>query len=153
MTREKPHMPKPEEQEGIPQHRHNPLAKHREDRNPKHHDEQQKDGARIVAAHPPNTGEREHTFIYEQNVACGHNSHNAMSESLKHPCLESMNCHQNSQAINQLSRHVRQPASILESEDSAVINQMNRRRVKYGGSVEVHIKFAPLISKYKIARK
>jgi hypothetical protein len=33
------HMPKPEEWEGLPHHRHCPLAKRREDRNPKHHEE------------------------------------------------------------------------------------------------------------------
>jgi hypothetical protein len=38
-----PCMPKPEEQEGMPQHQHCPPAKHREDKNPKYHEEQQKD--------------------------------------------------------------------------------------------------------------
>jgi hypothetical protein len=33
----------PEEQEGMPQHQHCPPAKRREDRNPKNHEEQQKD--------------------------------------------------------------------------------------------------------------
>jgi hypothetical protein len=37
--RENPHMPKPEEHGGMPQHLHFPHAKHREDRNPKDHDE------------------------------------------------------------------------------------------------------------------
>jgi hypothetical protein len=37
--------PKPEEQEGMPQHHHCPLAKHHGDRNLKYHKEQQKDVA------------------------------------------------------------------------------------------------------------
>jgi hypothetical protein len=37
--------PKPEEQEGMPQHQHFPPAKRRGDRNPKYHEEQQKDVA------------------------------------------------------------------------------------------------------------
>jgi hypothetical protein len=37
--------PYPEEQEGMPQHQHCPPAKHRGDRNPKYHAEQQKDVA------------------------------------------------------------------------------------------------------------
>jgi hypothetical protein len=36
---------KPEEQEGMPQHHHCPHVKRREDRNPKHHEEQRKDVA------------------------------------------------------------------------------------------------------------
>jgi hypothetical protein len=36
---EKREKPKPEEQEGMPQHQHCPLAKRREDRNSKHHEE------------------------------------------------------------------------------------------------------------------
>jgi hypothetical protein len=43
--REKPHRPKPEEHEGMPQHQLCPLTKRREDRNPKYHEEQQKDDA------------------------------------------------------------------------------------------------------------
>jgi hypothetical protein len=43
--REKPHRPKPEEQEGMPQHQHCPLAKRREDRNLKYDEEQLKDVA------------------------------------------------------------------------------------------------------------
>jgi hypothetical protein len=35
-----PHRPKPEEQEGMPQHEHCPLAKRREDRDPKCHEGQ-----------------------------------------------------------------------------------------------------------------
>jgi hypothetical protein len=39
-------LTKPEEQEGMPQHQHYPLAKRREDRNkPEYHEEQQKDVA------------------------------------------------------------------------------------------------------------
>jgi hypothetical protein len=40
---EKRKKPKPEEQEGMPQHQHCPPARHRGDRNPKYHEEQQKD--------------------------------------------------------------------------------------------------------------
>jgi hypothetical protein len=41
--RENPHRLKPEEHEGMPHHhQHCPLAKRREDRNPKYHEEQQK---------------------------------------------------------------------------------------------------------------
>jgi hypothetical protein len=42
---EKRKKPKPEEQEGMPQRHHCPLSKRREDRNPKYHEEQQKDVA------------------------------------------------------------------------------------------------------------
>jgi hypothetical protein len=42
---EKRKKPNPEEQEGMPQHRHCPPAKHRGDRNPQYHEEQQKDVA------------------------------------------------------------------------------------------------------------
>jgi hypothetical protein len=42
---------KPEEQGDMPQFRHCPLAKLYEDKNPKHHEEQQKDAAGILAAH------------------------------------------------------------------------------------------------------
>jgi hypothetical protein len=42
---ERREKPKPEEQEGMPQHKHCPPAKRREDRNPKYHEEQQKDVA------------------------------------------------------------------------------------------------------------
>jgi hypothetical protein len=40
--RENPRMPKPEEQEGMPQHQQCPLAKRRKDKNPKYHEEEQK---------------------------------------------------------------------------------------------------------------
>jgi hypothetical protein len=42
---EKRKKPKPEEQEGMPQHQHCPPEKRRGDRNPKCHEEQQKDVA------------------------------------------------------------------------------------------------------------
>jgi hypothetical protein len=41
--RVKPHMPKPEEHEGLPQDHHCPLSKRREDRNSKYHEEHRKD--------------------------------------------------------------------------------------------------------------
>jgi hypothetical protein len=41
--RKKPHKPKPEKQEGMPQYQHCSPAKYREDKNPKYHKEQQKD--------------------------------------------------------------------------------------------------------------
>jgi hypothetical protein len=37
--RRKEGKPEPEEREGMPQHQHCPLAKHRGDRNPKYHDQ------------------------------------------------------------------------------------------------------------------
>jgi hypothetical protein len=40
---EKRKKPKPEEQEGVPQRHHCPPEKRRGDRNPKCHEEQQKD--------------------------------------------------------------------------------------------------------------
>jgi hypothetical protein len=43
--REKPHRPKPEEQEGMPQHQYCPRAKRPEDRTPKYHKDEQKDVA------------------------------------------------------------------------------------------------------------
>jgi hypothetical protein len=42
---EKRKQPKPEEQEGMPHHQHCPHAKRRGDRNPKYHEEHQKDVA------------------------------------------------------------------------------------------------------------
>jgi hypothetical protein len=33
--RKQPHMPKPEEHEGMPQHKHCPIVKHREDKSSK----------------------------------------------------------------------------------------------------------------------
>jgi hypothetical protein len=36
--REISHRPKPEEQAGMPQHQHCPLAKRREEKNPKYHE-------------------------------------------------------------------------------------------------------------------
>jgi hypothetical protein len=42
---EKREKPKPEEQEGMPQHRHCPHVKRRGDRNPESHKEQHKDVA------------------------------------------------------------------------------------------------------------
>jgi hypothetical protein len=55
-----PYMPKPEEHEGMPQHQQCPPAKHGEDKNPKHHeDEQYNYVARLLAAHPPKTVEWE----------------------------------------------------------------------------------------------
>jgi hypothetical protein len=41
----KPHMPQPEEQEGMPLYQHCPPAKHREDEILKYHEEQHKDAA------------------------------------------------------------------------------------------------------------
>jgi hypothetical protein len=57
--RKNPHRHKPEEQEGIPQHRHYPLTKHREDENPNCHEEHKKDVARLLAAQPPKPVESE----------------------------------------------------------------------------------------------
>jgi hypothetical protein len=51
--REKTHMPKPEEHEGMPQHQDCPPAKRREGRSPKYQEEQQKEVARILEVHPP----------------------------------------------------------------------------------------------------
>jgi hypothetical protein len=66
--------------------------------------------------------------------------------------MEATNCHQNSQAINQLSRHRRQPAPILESEGIVVMDRLDRRRAKQNRSAEVRIKFAMLSSQCKAAR-
>jgi hypothetical protein len=40
-----PYMPKPEDEEGMPQHEHCPPPKCPEDRNPNYHEVQQKDVA------------------------------------------------------------------------------------------------------------
>jgi hypothetical protein len=45
LKEEKRGKPKPEEQEGMPQHQHCPLSKHHGDRSPEYHEEQQKDVA------------------------------------------------------------------------------------------------------------
>jgi hypothetical protein len=57
-------MPKPEEHKGMPQYRHCAPANHREHRNPEYYEEQQKDLAGILAAHPSlsDTVEREHAL-------------------------------------------------------------------------------------------
>jgi hypothetical protein len=76
-----------------------------------------------------------------------------MSESLQHHAKEATKCHQNSQAINQLSRHRRQPAPILLSEEIVVMDRLNRRRAKQSGSAEVRIEFAIRGSQCKTARE
>jgi hypothetical protein len=53
-------------------------------------------------------------------------------------------CHENSQAINQLNQHKRQPAPILESEEIVVVDRLNRRRAKQSGRAEVRIEFKAL---------
>jgi hypothetical protein len=66
---------------------------------------------------PPKTPKKEHKYFEEQNIADGHNCHSARSESHQHPCqgsddtqgMPGIRRHQNTQAINQLSRHRRQP--------------------------------------------
>jgi hypothetical protein len=86
IRRKKPDRPnKPKEQEGMPRHQHCPPTMHREDKNPKYHEEQHKDVALILAPHPPKTVEREQKYIDERNAACGHNFYNAISESPLHP--------------------------------------------------------------------
>jgi hypothetical protein len=67
--------------------------------------------------------------------------------------MEAANCHQNSHAIKQLSRHRRQPAPILQSEGVVVMDRLNRRRAKQSGSAAVRIEFALLRSKCKTARE
>jgi hypothetical protein len=57
---------------------------------------------------------------------------------------EATNCHQNSHAINQLSRHRRQPPPILLSEGVVVMDRVNRRRAKQSGSTEVRIGYTTL---------
>jgi hypothetical protein len=41
--RKKPHMPTPEEHEGMPKHQHYLHEKHREDKNPEYHEEHMND--------------------------------------------------------------------------------------------------------------
>jgi hypothetical protein len=55
---------------------------------------------------------------------------------------EATNYHKSSQAINQLSRHRRQPPLILHSEGKVVTDRLNRRRVKQSKNAEVRIKLA-----------
>jgi hypothetical protein len=62
-------------------------------------------------------------------------------------------CHQNCQAINQLSRHGRQPALILHSDGIVTMDRLKRRRAKQSKSAEVRIKLAMLSSQCKTARK
>jgi hypothetical protein len=50
---------------------------------------------------------------------------------------EATHGHRNGKAINQLSRHRRQPAAILQSEGIVVIERLHRSRAKQGGSAEV----------------
>jgi hypothetical protein len=66
---------------------------------------------------------------------------------------EATNNHQNSQAIDQLGRHRRQPAPILHGEGIIVMDRLNRRRAKQSGSAEVRIKFALLSSQCKKEEK
>jgi hypothetical protein len=65
---------------------------------------------------------------------------------------EAMNNHQNSQVINQLNRHRRQPTPILHGEGIVVMDRLNRMRAKQSRSAEVRIKFAMLSSQCKAAR-
>jgi hypothetical protein len=64
----KPNMPKPEEQEGMQQHPHCPHVKHREDENPKYHEERLKDVEGFYAAHPPKSSKR--TEVYRCMKHC-----------------------------------------------------------------------------------
>jgi hypothetical protein len=66
---------------------------------------------------------------------------------------EASNCHQNNEAINQLSRHRRQHAPVLHSEGIVVIERLNRRRARQGGNAEVRIEFAMLSSQRKAAKE
>jgi hypothetical protein len=54
--------------------------------------------------------------------------------------MEATNNHQNSPAINQLSRHRRQLAPILHGEGIVIMDRLNRRRAKQSKSAEVRIK-------------
>jgi hypothetical protein len=68
-------MLEPAEEHGgmsLLHHRHCPHAKFREDKKPKYHEEEQKEVAIILAAHPLITAEREQKYIDERNVACEH---------------------------------------------------------------------------------
>jgi hypothetical protein len=67
--------------------------------------------------------------------------------------MEATNNHQNSQAIDQLSRHRRQPAPFLNGEGIMVMDRLNRRRAKQSGSAEVRIKLALLSSQCKAAKE
>jgi hypothetical protein len=49
---------KPEEKEGMPQHKHCPLAKHRGDKNPKYHEDQQNTLHEFLPHIPPETPKR-----------------------------------------------------------------------------------------------
>jgi hypothetical protein len=63
---------------------------------------------------------------------------------------EATNSHQNSQAINQLSRHRRQRAPILHGEGMVVMDRLYRRRAKQSKMrAEVRIKFAMLSTQCK----
>jgi hypothetical protein len=59
-------IPKPEKQEGMPQHHYCPPTKRREDRNPKYHEEQQKVVVWIPAAHLPKNVEKEYEYFDNQ---------------------------------------------------------------------------------------
>jgi hypothetical protein len=78
---ENPLRPKPEKQGGMTLHRPCPAKRNCKEKDPKYHEEQQKDVARIIAAFPPKTVSREHKYINEQNVACRHYCKNAMNEN------------------------------------------------------------------------
>jgi hypothetical protein len=49
---------------------------------------------------------------------------------------DATNCHQNSHAINQLSRHRRQATPILQSEGIVVMDRLNRTRAKQSKSAD-----------------
>jgi hypothetical protein len=53
-----------------------------------------------------------------------------MNENLHHSCRGSVELPPNSEAVNQLSRHKRQPAPILQSEGIVVMDRLNRRRAE-----------------------
>jgi hypothetical protein len=92
----------------MPQRQHCPFEKRRGDRNPEWHEEQQKDVAWIHVAHPLKNAEKEHKYYEMLFTDITVRAQGARVSSTH--AREATNSHQNSQAINQLSR---QPTTFL----------------------------------------
>jgi hypothetical protein len=149
--------PKPEEQEGMPQHEHSP---------PHLLQSVAKVGTQITMTGSTKTLNEFSPHIPPKTPKT--NISSSMTNELLHADItvktqrtrvsithakEATHSYKNSQAISQRSRHSRQPALILQSEGTVLMDRLNRRRAKQSGSAEVNIEFALLSSQSKTARE
>jgi hypothetical protein len=137
----------------MTKHRQCPHAKRHGDRNLKYHEEQHKDVARILAAHPPKNVEKEHTYGDDEMRHTYIIVRTQITRVGITHSREATNCHYNYLAINQLRYHRRQPAPILHNEGIVIMDRLNRRRAKQSGSAGVRIEFVMLCSQCQTARE